>query len=113
MDTTIVEIPKAWWSGFTDEPICDDANDHAAADSLERQTFRLLNAPVVSETKQVRRIEADEAMLTCLRQHADWFTYYWREQADQAWDREERMPWLALSMSSKAFDRKLRALAEV
>ena len=102
----VIEVPQAWWQAFISEPIVDDASDNPE-DELLRQTWRLLQLTPTSETKRVRRINADERIKWVLWKHATWYAYYWGENATEAWDDGERMSWLAKACSSAAFARRL------
>ena len=107
-----IDIPKAWWNNFTDEPICDDATDPNVEDECLRQVWLILNTPAVKELKNSRRVEATPEMLEALLAQTKWYAYYWGDaMADSAWDSDERLGWIAKGRSSAALHRKVKAMS--
>lgn len=116
MDTTeptqLIEIPCTWWSNFTSEAICDDADGYTEGpdDTLIRIN-RLLAKPITSRTKRVVRIELEHDLICELASQADWYAYHWGEElASGAWDLGERGAWQSKGRASATFERKLRQI---
>jgi len=109
--TIVIEIPRRWWELFMMEPIIDDAQNPNTTDENLIQIKRIIDTPALSQTKKVRRIEADYDMVECLYDNADWYAYYWGEAlANEEWEFGPRGAWISRGRASRQFARRLKVI---
>lgn len=109
-----VRIKNSWWSNFTSETICEEAENvrrgGTSNDPLIVATADLIDFVQTNgqRTKKSIGLELDERLMRVLYTHAQWFTYFWGEAMVQdAYDNGERISYASKGRSSKALVAKL------